>query len=211
MEREKRRKIIAGLSANGTENDAISLPARHTLSGNLRLLPFQATFRYCWKIPLILSPAPPGADSALFHSPWPTLTPSITPGPQSSPTSGARPLAWLASHVRSEGSRKLFMARRGEGACGNSLQGLPGESPRPAFSEALERHTRAPGWAQNRLRSQPAPAHFSPVTDSEETGRERGSVSISPSPWEEPANLLCWIQSLTYACISNSTITCVHI
>ena len=46
-EREKRRKIIAGLSANGTENDAISLPARHTLSGNLLLFPFQATFRYC--------------------------------------------------------------------------------------------------------------------------------------------------------------------
>lgn len=45
--REERRKIIAGLSANGTENDAISLPARHTLSGNLLLLPFQATFRYC--------------------------------------------------------------------------------------------------------------------------------------------------------------------
>ena len=66
--REERRKIFAGLSANGTENDAISLPSRHTLSGNLLLLRFQATFHYCWKIPLILSPAPPAADSAPFQN-----------------------------------------------------------------------------------------------------------------------------------------------
>ena len=32
------------------------------------------------------------------------------------------------------------MARRGEAACGNSLQGLPGRAPGPAFSEALETH-----------------------------------------------------------------------
>ena len=66
--REERRNIFTGLSANGTENDAISLPARHTLSGNLLLLPFQATFHYCWNIPLILSPAPPAADSAPFQN-----------------------------------------------------------------------------------------------------------------------------------------------